>query len=189
MLSLRKKRNNKHINQLKNFNLAQKFSNHDINISQIINLIKNQEIYMKYKNSTDEFEKLNYIMEMMLSENNNILEYGLLELKNYLLKIKNKDEFSSKNLLNYFNEKMFKFLLELLFKNKNNYFNLEEYYQIMILLCNIITNLCILNGSHTYLLLEYFHDILNLIKFEEDNSLKNAIYTMIIKIILMKNIG
>ena len=186
-LSLRKKRNNKHTYQLKNLNLAQNILNHNININQIINLIENQEIYIKYKSSENEFEKLNYIMQMMIFNNNNILKYALVELKQYLIKIKDKDEFSSKNLLNYFNEKMFKFLIELLIKNKNTYINLEEYYQIKTILCHIISNLCILNDFYINSLLEYFQDILNFLIHEQDNIFKNEIYTMIIKILLTQN--
>ena len=186
-LSLRKKRNNKHSCQLKNLNLAQNILNHNININQIINLIENQEIYIKYKSSENEYEKLNYIMQMMIFNNNNILKYALIELKQYLIKIKDKDEFSSKNLLNYFNEKMFKFLIELLIKNKNTYINLEEYYQIKTILCHIISNLCILNDFYINSLLEYFKDILNFLIHEQDNIFKNEIYTMIIKILLTQN--
>ena len=186
-LSLRKKRNNKHSCQLKNLNLAQNILNHNININQIINLIENQEIYIKYKSSENEYEKLNYIMQMMIFNNNNILKYALIELKQYLIKIKDKDEFSSKNLLNYFNEKMFKFLIELLIKNKNTYINLEEYYQIKTILCHIISNLCILNDFYINSLLEYFQDILNFLIHEQDNIFKNEIYTMIIKILLTQN--
>ena len=186
-LSLRKKRNNKHTYQLKNLNLAQNILNHNININQIINLIENQEIYIKYKSSENEYEKLNYIMQMMIFNNNNILKYALVELKQYLIKIKDKDEFSSKNLLNYFNEKMFKFLIELLIKNKNTYINLEEYYQIKTILCHIISNLCILNDFYINSLLEYFQDILNFLIHEHDNIFKNEIYTMIIKILLTQN--
>ena len=186
-LSLRKKRNNKHTYQLKKLNLAQNILNHNININQIINLIENQEIYIKYKSSENEYEKLNYIMQMMIFNNNNILKYALVELKQYLIKIKDKDEFSSKNLLNYFNEKMFKFLIELLIKNKNTYINLEEYYQIKTILCHIISNLCILNDFYINSLLEYFKDILNFLIHEQDNIFKNEIYTMIIKILLTQN--
>ena len=186
-LSLRKKRNNKHTYQLKNLNLAQNILNHNININQIINLIENQEIYIKYKSSENENEKLNYIMQMMIFNNNNILKYALVELKQYLTKIKDKDEFSSKNLLNYFNEKMFKFLIELLIKNKNTYINLEEYYQTKTILCHIISNLCILNDFYINSLLEYFQDILNFLIHEQDNIFKNEIYTMIIKILLTQN--
>ncbi len=187
-LSLRKKRNNKHINHIKNLNLAQNHFSYNIDINFIINNIRNEEIYLKYKNSESEIEKLNYLMQMIIAKNNNILKYGLFELKKYLSNIKDKKLFESKNLLNYFNEKMFRFLFELLFKKNDAYLNLEEYYQIMILLCNIISNLCELNDFYSKILLEYFPDLLLIIKNERDIQIQNAIYIVNSKILLIKNI-
>lgn len=187
-LSLRKKRNNKHINHIKNLNLAQNHFSYNIDINFIINNIRNEEIYLKYKNSESEIEKLNYLMQMIIAKNNNILKYGLFELKKYLSNIKDKKVFESKNLLNYFNEKMFRFLFELLFKKNDAYLNLEEYYQIMILLCNIISNLCELNDFYSKILLEYFPDLLLIIKNERDIQIQNAIYIVNSKILLIKNI-
>ena len=187
-LSLRKKRNNKHINHIKNLNLAQNHFSYNIDINFIINNIRNEEIYLKYKNSESEIEKLNYLMQMIIAKNNNMLKYGLFELKKYLSNIKDKKLFESKNLLNYFNEKMFRFLFELLFKKNDAYLNLEEYYQIMILLCNIISNLCELNDFYSKILLEYFPDLLLIIKNERDIQIQNAIYIVNSKILLIKNI-
>ena len=187
-LSLRKKRNNKHMNHIKNLNLAQNQFSYNIDINLIINNIKSEEIYLKYKNSESELEKLNCLMQMIISKNNDILKCGLFELKKYLSNIKSKKEFESKNLLNYFNEKMFRFLFELLFKKNITYLNLEEYYQIMILLCNIISNLCELNDFYSKILLEYFPDLLLMIKNEPDNQIKNSIYIVCSKILLIKNI-
>jgi hypothetical protein len=187
-LSLRKKRNNKHMNHIKNLNLAQNQFSYNIDINLIISNIKNEEIYLKYKNSETELEKLNYLMQMIISKNNDILKCGLFELKKYLSNIKSKKEFESKNLLNYFNEKMFRFLFELLFKKNITYLNLEEYCQIMILLCNIISNLCELNDFYSKILLEYFPDLLLMIKNEPDNQIKNSIYIVCSKILLIKNI-
>ena len=187
-LSLRKKRNNKHMNHIKNLNLAQNQFSYNIDINLIINNIKSEEIYLKYKNSESELEKLNCLMQMIISKNNDILKCGLFELKKYLSNIKSKKEFESKNLLNYFNEKMFRFLFELLFKKNITYLNLEEYCQIMILLCNIISNLCELNDFYSKILLEYFPDLLLMIKNEPDNQIKNSIYIVCSKILLIKNI-
>ena len=112
-LSLRKKRNNRHINVLRNLNLEHMELSYNLNLNIIINHIKNEEIYLKYKNSWDDFEKFNYINQMILSKNIEILKYGLFELKNYILSIRDKNEFDSKNLLNFFNEKMITYLFEL----------------------------------------------------------------------------
>ena len=182
ILSLRKKRNNKY--NFKNLNLAQMQLSSNLDTNIIINCIKNDELYIKYKNSDNEIEKINFLMQMIISNNTNILKYGLFELKIYLENIKDKNEFESKNLLNNFNEKMFRFLFELLFKKYNIFKNIEEYFQILILLCNIISNLCILNNFYISIFFDYFPDLLQKIKNEQNNQIKNSIYSLIIKIIL-----
>ena len=189
ILSLRKKRNNnKYLNHLKNLNLAQNQFSYELDIITIINIIKEEELYIAYKNSENESEKINYILQMIISKNINILKYGLFELKKYLLNIQDKNEFESKNLLTYFNEKFIRFLFELLLKQKNEYSNLEEYYQIMILLCNIISNLCLLNDFYICIALEYFPELLQKLNNEENNQLKKAIYNLSIKILLNQNL-
>ena len=189
ILSLRKKRNNRNINNINNIILAQKQLSYNLDINMIINFIKNDELYMKYKNNENEFEKLNLLMQMIISNNSNILKYALLELKKYLQNIKYKNEFESKNLLNIFNEKMFGFLFKLLFKKNNDYINIEEYYQILILLCNIISNLCMLNNFYTDIFYQYFPNLIQKIKSEENNQIKNSIYSLIDKIFLIDNIN
>ena len=189
ILSLRKKRNNRNINNINNIILAQKQLSYNLDINMIINFIKNDELYMKYKNNENDFEKLNLLMQMIISNNGNILKYALLELKKYLQNIKDKNEFESKNLLNIFNEKMFGFLFKLLFKKNNDYINIEEYYQILILLCNIISNLCMLNNFYTDIFYQYFPNLIQKIKSEENNQIKNSIYSLIDKIFLIDNIN
>ena len=189
ILSLRKKRNNRNINNINNIILAQKQLSYNLDINMIINFIKNDELYMKYKNNENEFEKLNLLMQMIISNNSNILKYALLELKKYLQNIKDKNEFESKNLLNIFNEKMFGFLFKLLFKKNNDYINIEEYFQILILLCNIISNLCMLNNFYTDIFYQYFPNLIQKIKSEENNQIKNSIYSLIDKIFLIDNIN
>ena len=188
-LSLRKKRNNRHINVLRNLNLEHMELSYNLNLNIIINHIKNEEIYLKYKNSGNDFEKFGYINQMILSKNIEILKYGLFELKNYILSIRDKNEFDSKNLLNFFNEKMITYLFELLLQKKSEFKNLEEYYQIVVLLCNIISDLCEFNENYAQLLLKYFPDILEIMRNEGDNYIKSYIYILLSKILLIKNIN
>ena len=182
LLSLRKKRNNRY--NFINLNLAQIQFSSNLDINMIINCIKNDELYIKYKNSDNELDKINYLMQMIISNNISILKYGLYELKKYLQNIRDKDEFESKNLLNNFNEKMFRFLFELLLKKNKESINIEEYYQILSLICNLISNLCILNNFYINIFFEYYPDLLQEIKNEKNNQIKNAIYSLIIKIFL-----
>ena len=182
ILSLRKKKNPK-LAHIKNFSVNQLISNYDININKLIPLIQNDELYLKYNSSSKEIEKLSYLLQMLLSENNNILKYSLLELKIYLNNIKDSNEFTSKNLLNEFNEKMFKFLFTILFKNKNNFSTNEEYYQIITILCFIISKLCIFNEFYINILFEFIPNLLNLAQNEPDKNLKNSIYNLTNKIL------
>ena len=189
ILSLRKKRNNnKYLNHLKNLNSAQNQFSYELDITMTTNIIKEEELYIAYKNSENEYEKINYILQMIISKNINILKYGLFELKKYLLNIQDKNEFESKNLLNHFNEKFIRFLFELLLKQKNEYSNLEEYYQIMIILCNIISNLCLLNDFYINIVLEYLPELLQKLNNGENNQFKAAIYNLSTKILLNQNL-
>ncbi len=186
ILSLRKKKNPK-LAHIKNFSVNQQNSNYDININKLIPLIQNDELYLKYNSSSKEIEKLSYLLQMLLSENNNILKYSLLELKIYLNNIKDSNEFTSKNLLNEFNEKMFKFLFTILFKNKNNFSTNEEYYQITTILCFIISKLCIFNEFYINILFEFIPNLLNLAQNEPDKNLKNTIYNLTNKLLFKDN--
>ena len=182
ILSLRKKKNPK-LAHIKNFSVNQLISKYDININKLIPLIQNDELYLKYNSSSKEIEKLSYLLQMLLSENNNILKYSLLELKIYLNNIKDSNEFTSKNLLNEFNEKMFKFLFTILFKNENNFSTNEEYYKITTILCFIISKLCIFNEFYINILFEFIPNLLNLAQNEPDKNLKNSIYNLTNKIL------
>ena len=184
ILSLRKKTNNRQAEYLKKFNLHPKILSHDIDINNLIPLIQNEPLYIQYNSNINETEKLNYLLQMLISENNNILKYCLIELKKYLNHIDNPNAFLSKNLLNIFNEKMFRFLFTKLLNNKNNYTNDEDYYQIMTLLCFNISKLCFLNEFYIDILYDYIPNILNIAQNEQDKNLKNSLYIITNKILL-----
>ena len=187
ILSLRKKKNSKSNEILKKIYAAPQILSHDIDLKNLILLIQNDPLYIKYNSIDIETEKLNYLFQMLLSENLNILKYSLIELKAYLNNINDPNEFTSKKLQNEFNEKMFRFLFSILFKNKNSYSNNEDYYQITILICSIISQLCFLSGFYVDALSEYFANVLNLAQSESDKSLKNALYVITNKILLKDN--
>ena len=183
ILSLRKKTNNRQAEYLKKFNLHPKILSHDIDINNLIPLIQNEPLYVQYNSNINETEKLNYLLQMLISENNNILKYCLIELKKYLNHIDSPNTFLSKNLLNVFNEKMFRFLFTKLLNNKNNYTNNEDYYQIMTLLCFNISKLCFLNEFYIDILYDYIPNILNIAQNEQDKNLKNSLYIITNKIL------
>ena len=183
ILSLRKKKNNKKFEQINKFNLNPHNLNHKIDMHNLIPLIQNEPLYVQYNSSTKESEKINYLLQMILSQNNNILKFSLYELKEYLNNLNNKEEFLSKDLLNTFNEKMFRFLFTLLFKDKHLYSNNEDYYQIISLLGFIISKFCFFNEFYINILIDYFFELLNLAENEEEKNIKNTIYIITNKIL------
>ena len=187
ILSLRKKKGNRQLEQIKKFSLTQQNTNHGVDIKKLISLIQNEALYLKYNSNEKETDKLNYLLQMLLSENINVLKYGLIELITYINNINDSNEFLSKNLLNEFNEKMLRFLINLLFKNKSEYLSLEDYYQIMTLLCFIISKLCTFNDFYIGILFEYVQNLLNLAQNEPDKNLMNSIYIIANKIIIKGN--
>lgn len=187
ILSLRKKKGNRQLEQIKKFSLTQQNTNHGVDIKKLISLIQNEALYLKYNSNEKETDKLNYLLQMLLSENINVLKYGLIELKTYINNINDSNEFLSKNLLNEFNEKMLRFLINLLFKNKSEYLSLEDYYQIMTLLCFIISKLCTFSDFYIGILFDYLQNLLNLAQNEPDKNLMNSIYIIANKIIIKGN--
>ena len=187
ILSLRKKKKSRQLASIKNFSLNPEILNYDININKLIPLIQNDALYIKFNSNCNEIEKINYLLQMLISGNNNILKYGLMELKGYLTNIKDSNEFISKNLINVFNEKMYKYLFNLLFKNAINFSTIEEYYQIVTILCFIISKLCLLNDFYINILSEFFVNLLNLAQNEQDKNIKNSLYTVTNKILLKEN--
>ena len=187
ILSLRKKKNNRQIEYLKRLNISPTIMSHDVDTNKLIPLINSEPLYIQYNSTIKETEKLNCLLQMLLLDNNNILKYCLLELKKYINHINNQTEFLSKNLLNELNEKLFRFLFTKLLQNKNNFVNNEDYYQIMTLLCFIISKLCFLNNFYIDILFDYFGDILNLALSEMDKNLKNSLYLITSKILLVKD--
>ena len=187
ILSLRKKKKSRQLASIKNFSLNPQILNYDINITKLIPLIQNDALYIKFNSNCNEIDKLNYLLQMLITNNNNILKYSLMELKVYLTNIKDSNEFISKNLINVFNEKMYKYLFNLLFKNTNNFSTIEEYYQIITILCFIISKLCLLNDFYINILSEFFANLLNITQNEQDKNIKNSLYIVTNKILLKEN--
>ena len=183
ILSLRKKRDHKQMKYLRNTNLVPLNLIQENDLNKLIPLIQNEELYIKF-NSFDinEIDKLNILLSMLINENINLLKFSLIQLKQYLKNINSPDEFISKNLLFQLNEKMYRFLFTLLFKEKN-----EEYYIIANLISFIVSKLCTFNNFYIGILFDYFSDLLNLAKSVKDNSIKNSIYLITQKIFLLKS--
>ena len=183
ILSLRKKRDHKQMKYLRNTNLAPLNLSQEVDLNKLIPLIQNEELYIKFNSfDNNEVDKLNILLSMLINENINLLKFSLIQLKHYLNNIKNPDEFTSKNLLVQLNEKMFRFLFTLLFNKKN-----EEHYIIINLISLIVSKLCTLNDFYIGILFDYFSDLLDLAKNAKEINIKNSIYLIAQKIILLKD--
>ena len=183
ILSLRKKRDHKQMKYLRNTNLIPLNSSQDADLNKLIPLIQNEELYIKFNLvDNNEIDKLNILLSMLINENDNLLKFSLIQLKQYLNNIKNPDEFTSKNLLVQLNEKMFRFLFTILFNKKN-----EEHYIIINLISFIVSKLCTFNDFYIGILFDYFSNLVDLAKNVKENNIKNSIYLLIQKIFLLKS--
>lgn len=181
-ISLRKKLNNR----AKRYILPTSLTNdltYEINLAKIEPKIRNQQIYIDFKNTSDEKNSLGLLFQMLLMENNDdILKFSLASIKNFLVDI-NEQNFFSKSLSAEFNDKLIKFLYELLFKKKNDFYILSNILYILNKLFILIKE----ENIHYFdILFNYFINILNLAKTisNEEPQIKNLLYYLLTKIFL-----
>ena len=102
-LSLRKQlKNNEYYN--KNYHLLKKIENDNdiinkinINIKKIKSKIDKDKLYELYTNCKEEIPKLGYLMQMIITQDNNLIIFGLYQINEYLINT-SKSDFLSKNL-------------------------------------------------------------------------------------------
>ncbi len=181
-ISLRKKLNNR----AKRYILPTSLTNdltYEINLAKIEPKIRNQQIYIDFKNTSDEKNSLGLLFQMLLMENNDdILKFSLASIKNFLVDI-NEQNFFSKSLSAEFNDKLIKFLYELLFKKKNDFYILSNILYILNKLFILIKE----ENIYCFdILFNYFINILNLAKTisNEEPQIKNLLYYLLTKIFL-----
>ena len=181
-ISLRKKLNNR----AKRYILPTSLTNdltYEINLAKIEPKIRNQQIYINFKNTSDEKNSLGLLFQMLLMENNDdILKFSLASIKNFLVDI-NEQNFFSKSLSAEFNDKLIKFLYELLFKKKNDFYILSNILYILNKLFILIKE----ENIYCFdILFNYFINILNLAKTisNEEPQIKNLLYYLLTKIFL-----
>ena len=182
-LSLRKKFNNKGKRHMLPSSLLNDITYYEINLSELEPKINNHHLYVQFKNSQNEKNSLGLLFQMLLIEDNNdILKFSLSNIKKFLINI-DENNFSAKNLSIEFNDKLIKFLFELLLKKSKDFYILSH-------ICFILNKLSILlkneNGYYFDILYQYFNNILDIIKsFNQDEpQLKNLLYLLTGKIFL-----
>ena len=182
-LSLRKKFNNKGKRHMLPSSLLNDITYYEINLSELEPKINNHHLYVQFKNSQNEKNSLGLLFQMLLIEDNNdILKFSLSNIKKFLINI-DENNFSAKNLSIEFNDKLIKFLFELLLKKSKDFYILSH-------ICFILNKLSFLlkneNGYYFDILYQYFNNILDIIKsFNQDEpQLKNLLYLLTGKIFL-----
>ena len=181
-LSLRKKLNNK----AKRFILPNSLTNkltYEINLSEIEARINSHQLYIQFKNSTNESNSLGLLFQMLLIENNDdVLKFSLAKIKKFLIDI-DENIFHTKKLSAEFNDKLIKFLFDLLQKKSNDYYIISNICFILNKLLTLTKNE---NGLYFNILYDYFNIILNLAKAinTEEPQVKNLLYLLSGKIFL-----
>ena len=180
-LTLRKKRNKERRNNILTYSKTTEIP-FEIDLIEIEQKIKNEDIFIQFKNSKNENSSLGILFHMLLTDgNDDILKFSLVNIKAYLISL-NAESFKEKNLSNEFNDKLIQFLFELLIKKSNDIY-------IVSYICFILNKLLILirdeNSSYFMILSKNFNSILGIAKnIQNGTQLKNVLYTLTCKIFL-----
>ena len=163
-LSLRKRKNNRQMQYEIPPELLNDVS-YKINISEIEQKICKEELYLQYKNSNNEKNSLGFLFQMLLSKNDDLIKFSVGKIREFLINT-NKKEFKEKNYGEEFNDKLIKFLFELLFEKSNDLF--------------LLSNICFLLNKLGYLpedkdnfykiYINFLGDLLNLAKNIPNNE-------------------
>ena len=181
-LSLRKKLNNK----TKRYTFPNSLTNeltYEINLYEIEQKINNQQLYIQFKNSTNEKNSLGLLFQMLLIENNDdILKFSLAKIKRFLIDI-DENNFHAQNLSSEFNDKLIQFLFDLLQKKSNDYYIISNICFILNKLSTLIKNE---KGFYFNILYDYFNIILHLANkiTPDEPQIKNLLYLLSSKIFL-----
>ena len=183
-LSLRKRKNNRQMQYEIPPELLNDVS-YKINISEIEQKICKEELYLQYKNSNNEKNSLGFLFQMLLSKNDDLIKFSVGKIREFLINT-NKKEFKEKNYGEEFNDKLIKFLFELLFEKSNDLFLLSN-------ICFLLNKLGYLQEDKDNFYKIYFDflgDLLNLAKNISNNEtkVKNNLEYFYPQVILLYNL-
>ena len=180
-LSLRKKKNNKQRKHILPPELLNDFS-YKINISEIEQMVKNDDLYIQFNNSNDQKQSLGFLFQMLLSENDDIKKFSIAKIREFLINI-DENDFKYKNFVDEFNDKLITFLFDLMIKKANDF---SFIFNISFILNKLAVLLGSKNNYFFEILLGYFTNILNLVKniSMEEPKIKSLLYLLTEKIFL-----
>lgn len=159
---------------------------YEINLAEIEPKVKEDKLYIQFKKSTDEKNSLGLLFQMLLIDNNdNILKYSLANIRKFLVNI-GENNFFSKNLYIEFNDKLIKYLFDLLQKRSNDFYLLSNICFILNKLSSLLCHDNIDNKYFYNILYNNFNVILNIAKGINTNEpqVKNLLYLLTIKIFM-----
>ena len=122
-------------------------------------------------------------MQMIITNDNNLVIYGLYHVKLFLKDI-NKSEFESQNLKNEFNENMFKYFFEIIDKKYKE-------INILFLLTSIINKLCQLDNQYCIILINNLYKIIQILVDLKDKNriyIINCLFNIINNIFILENL-
>ena len=156
--------------------------------------IKDEKLFNLYSTSEDKISKLGYCLQMIITNDENLIVYGLYQINAFILNY-SKELFENENLIIQFNESMFKYLFDILGKKYN-----ENDNNIILLLTSIINKLCQFNNQYIVWLMNNLPIIYNIIieisntqnknknkNKEKNNLIKNSLFNIINNIFLLDN--
>ena len=196
-LSLRKNMKNKTIYTKSNYLVKENERNKNINeinfdAKNFELKIKNEKLFNLYSTSEDKISKLGYCLQMIITNDDNLIIYGLYQINSFILNY-SKELFETENLIIQLNESMFKYLFDILGKKYNDSDN-----NVLLLLTSIINKLCQFNNQYIDWLMNNLPIIYNIIieisnplnknkNQDKINHIKNRLFNIINNIFLLDN--
>ena len=196
-LSLRKNMKNKTIYTKSNYLVKENERNKNINeinfdAKNFELKIKNEKLFNLYSTSEDKISKLGYCLQMIITNDDNLIIYGLYQINSFILNY-SKELFETENLIIQLNESMFKYLFDILGKKYNDSDN-----NVLLLLNSIINKLCQFNNQYIDWLMNNLPIIYNIIieisnplnknkNQDKNNHIKNRLFNIINNIFLLDN--
>lgn len=152
-----------------------------VNIQEIEQKVSNDKLLIEYKNCKNEKEALCILFQMLVSENDDLKKYGLLQIREFLVNIDEK-VFYDKKYIDEFNYNFICFLFDYLLKKKNDYFFI---FNIAYLLNKLF--ICFHKDEKNAFLEKFinnFNELLSVAKDISNNEpkIKNAVYILCDKI-------
>ena len=169
---------------LKKFQTKDEIIDIQFDIKEIESNLNKEQLYNLYLKSTDNNQKLGYLMQMIIANDNNLILFGLYKI-NEFLKNYDKSEFESLNLKKEFNDNMFNYLFNILEKKYKE----NNFIQLLTL---IVNKLCEYNSQYCILLINHIKKIMNFIIAINSEKKKNnfiiiELFMIVNNIFLLEN--